>query len=137
MLAWEELLKEHHDITLAKDDGSGIIGKPEGQHALINRLQFEFIHYTLEELLRVGEEQLNWCRNEILIASQEMGYGDDWRAALEYVNNQYVLPGEQPEMINRLAEQAIAFIEDNNLLSVPDLAKETWPTRKCSDIDQS
>lgn len=126
MTAWEELLKSHYDNTLSKDDGSGIIGKPEGRHALINRLQFEYIPYTPEELLHVGEEQLSWCRNEMLIASREMGYGDDWRAALEYVKGQYVPPGEQPEMINRLAEEAIAFIEGNNLLTVPDLAKETW-----------
>jgi uncharacterized protein (DUF885 family) len=126
MSAWEELLKEHYDSNLVRDDGSGITGKPEGRHALINRLKFEYIPYTPEELLKVGEEQLQWCRNEMLKASREMGFGDDWCAALEYVKDQYVSPGEQPEMINRLAEEAITFIEENNLLTIPDLAKETW-----------
>ncbi len=124
--SYEELLKDHFSSTLAKDDGSGIVGKPEGRHALINRLQYEYIPYTPEELLQVGEEQLAWCRNEMITASRDMGFGDDWRAALEYVKDQYVPAGEQPEMINRLAEEAIAFIEVNDLLTVPELAKETW-----------
>ncbi len=123
---YEQKLEGHYSTSLARDDGSGIVGKPEGRHALINRLQYEFIPYTPEELLVVGREQLEWCRNEMILAAREMGFGNDWRAALEYVKDQYVPAGEQPEMINRLAEEAIAFIEDNDLLTVPDLAKETW-----------
>jgi uncharacterized protein (DUF885 family) len=123
---YEQKLEGHYSTSLARDDGSGIIGKPEGRHALINRLQYEFIPYTPEELLAVGREQLEWCRNEMVQAAREMGFGDDWRAALEYVKDQYVPAGEQPAMINRLAEEAIEFIEDNDLLTVPDLAKETW-----------
>lgn len=126
LIRYEKKLAEHFSSQLARDDGSGIIGKPEGRHALINRLQYEFIPYTPEELLEVGQSQLEWCRSEMVKAAQEMGFGDDWRSALEYVKDQYVPAGEQPEMINRLAEEAIAFIEDNDLLTVPELAKETW-----------
>jgi uncharacterized protein (DUF885 family) len=123
---YEKKLEQHYATTLIRDDGSGIVGKPEGRHALINRLQYEFIPYTPEELLAVGKEQLDWCRHEMVLAAREMGFDDDWRAALEYVKDQYVPAGEQPEMINRLAEEAIAFIEENDLLTVPELAKETW-----------
>ena len=123
---YRKKLQAHYSTALARDDGSGIVGKPEGRHALINRLQYEFIPYTPEELLEVGREQLDWCRNEMVLAAREMGFGEDWRAALEHVKNQYVPAGAQPAMINRLAEEAIAFIEDNDLLTVPDLAKETW-----------
>ena len=123
---YRKKLQAHYCTALARDDGSGIVGKPEGRHALINRLQYEFIPYTPEELLEVGREQLDWCRNEMVLAAREMGFGEDWRAALEHVKNQYVPAGAQPAMINRLAEEAIAFIEDNDLLTVPDLAKETW-----------
>ena len=35
-------------------------------------------------------------------AANEMGYGNDWKAALEHVKNTYVAPGKQPEAINNL-----------------------------------
>jgi uncharacterized protein (DUF885 family) len=126
LLRYEKLLAEHYVTDSSRDDGSGIIGRPEGRHALIHRLQYEFIPYTPEELIEVGRKELAWCRDEMIAAAREMGFGDDWRAALEHVKRQYVPAGEQPEMINRLAEEAIAFLEDHDLLSIPDLARETW-----------
>ncbi len=123
---YEKALAAHYQEDIAKDDGSGIVGKPEGRHALINRLKYEFISYSPEELITIGEEQFAWCRNEMIRAAGEMGFGNDWRAALEHVKNQYVPPGQQPEMINRLAEEAITFIEQHDLLTIPGLAKETW-----------
>jgi hypothetical protein len=55
-----------------------------------------------------------------------MGFGNDWKAALEKVKNDYVAPGEQPALINALAEEAIEYVEKNNLVTVPPIAKETW-----------
>ena len=126
MKDYEESLRSHYAKNAAKDDGSGILGRPIGREALLQRLQFEFIPYTPEELIAIGEQQLEWCRKEMIAASREMDFGDDWHAALEHVKDQYVPPGDQPAMINRLAEEAIAFIEDNDLLTIPELAKETW-----------
>ncbi len=123
---YEAVLSEHFRDPGSRDDGSGIIGRPEGAEAISKRLDFEYIPYSAEELIEIGWQQFRWCRDQMTEASREMGFGEDWRAALEYVKDQYVPPGEQPEMINRLAEEAIQFIEDNDLLSVPDLAKETW-----------
>lgn len=126
MIAYEKSIRDHYAEDAVKDDGSGIVGKPIGREALLKRLQFEFIPYTPEELITIGQQQLEWCRNEMIAASRELGFGDDWHAALEHVKDQYVPPGEQPQMINRLAEEAIAFLEDNELLTIPELAKETW-----------
>lgn len=126
MKAYEEGLRTHFSTDAVKDDGSGIVARPIGREALLQRLQFEFIPYTPEELIALGDQQLGWCRTEMITASREMGFGDDWHAALEHVKNQYVQPGEQPEMINHLAEEAIAFLEDNDLLTLPELAKEVW-----------
>lgn len=123
---YEEALKNHYTSQLAKDDGSDIVGKPEGRKALIKRLQYEFIPYSPEELLAIGEKQFEWCTQEMIAASREMGFGNDWRAALEHVKDQYLPPGDLPATINKLAEEAIAFLEDNNLLTIPDMAKETW-----------
>jgi hypothetical protein len=59
-------------------------------------------------------------------ASRALGYGDDWKKALEHVKNLYVEPGKQPEMIRELALEATRFVEDNDLITVPQLAKDTW-----------
>jgi len=55
-----------------------------------------------------------------------LGYGDDWHKALEFVKNQYVEPGKQPELIKKLALEAIKFVEDNDLVTVPELARDSW-----------
>ena len=40
-----------------------------------------------------------------------MGFGDNWKAAMEKVKNAYVEPGKQPELIRDLAREAEAFFE--------------------------
>lgn len=119
-------LKTNYQNTSVKDDGSGIIGKPIGRDAIIKSLQTEFIPYTPEELIALAQKQFEWCDKEMLKASREMGFGSDWKAAMEKVKNAYVTPGEQPAMVARLAEEAIAFLEKNDLITIPPLAKETW-----------
>ena len=86
----------------------------------------EFIPYTPADLIKTAEEQFAWCKNEMIKASREMGYGDDWRKALEHTKNTYVPAGEQPQAILDLYEHSVKFIEDRDLITLPDLAKETW-----------
>ncbi|HBQ61060.1 MAG TPA: DUF885 domain-containing protein, partial [Balneolaceae bacterium] len=59
-------------------------------------------------------------------ASRELGYGDDWKAALEYVKTTHVEAGEQPPLVKELADEAVTFLEDRDLVTIPELAKETW-----------
>ena len=107
-------------------DTSDIVGDPIGREALMSELRSEMIPYTPEELIAIGEKEMAWCENEMKKASRDLGYGDDWHKALEHVKNLYVEPGKQPEMIRDLALEAIKFVEDNNLVTVPELAKESW-----------
>ncbi|HEX3185408.1 MAG TPA: DUF885 family protein [Pyrinomonadaceae bacterium] len=107
-------------------DASDIVGDPIGREALISELRSEMIPYTPEEIIAIGEKEMVWCENEMKKASRELGYGDDWHKALEYVKDRYVEPGKQPEMIRELAFEAIKFVEDNNLVTVPELARESW-----------
>ncbi len=107
-------------------DSSDIVGDPIGREALLSELRSEMIPYTPEELIAIGEKEMAWCENEMKKASRELGYGDDWHKALEHVKNLYVEPGKQPQMIRELALEAIKYVEDNNLVTVPELAKETW-----------
>ena len=107
-------------------DASDIVGDPIGREALISELRSEMIPYTPEEIIAIGQKEMAWCENEMKKASRELGYGDDWQKALEHVKNLYVEPGKQPQMIRDLALEAIKFVEDNDLVTVPELAKETW-----------
>lgn len=134
--SYEDFLSDFYDKSLAKDDGSGIIGKPIGREALIRSLQFEFIPYTPEQLITAAEKQFAWCEQEMLKASREMGHGDNWKAALEQVKNNYANPGEWPDKINFYAEEAIEFVESRNLITIPDLAKETWRMKMLSAKQQ-
>jgi uncharacterized protein (DUF885 family) len=59
-------------------------------------------------------------------ASRELGYADDWRRALEHVKTLHVEPGAQPELIRDLAQEAIAFLDEHDLVTVPALARESW-----------
>jgi Bacterial protein of unknown function (DUF885) len=59
-------------------------------------------------------------------ASRELNFGDNWHQAQEYVKNKYVDPGKQPEMVRALALEAIEYMEKNDLVTIPALAKEDW-----------
>ncbi|MBL8207537.1 MAG: DUF885 family protein [Blastocatellia bacterium] len=107
-------------------DTSDIIGDPIGREALMVELAAEMIPYTPEEIIAMGWKELAWCEAEMKKAARELGFGDDIHKALEHVKNKYVEPGKQPEMIKGLALEAIEYVEKNNLLTVPPLAKEDW-----------
>jgi len=109
-----------------KDDGSGIVGYPIGKEEIIRQLQQEFIPYTPEELVEIANKEFAWCDAEMLKASQEMGFGKDWKKALEKVKNTYVPPGKQPEAIMKIYNESIAFLKKNDLLTIPPMAEETW-----------
>ncbi|WP_295128695.1 DUF885 family protein [uncultured Chitinophaga sp.] len=122
-----ELLKtKQEDKSSATDDGTGIKGQPIGAAALKQLLEYEMIPYTAEELVKIANREFEWCDAEMRKASQQMGFGTEWKKALEKTKTNYVEPGKQPELINRLAEEAIAFLEKNDLVTVPALAKEAW-----------
>ena len=107
-------------------DTSDIIGDPIGREALLSELQSEMIPYTPEELIAIANKEMAWCEAEMKKASRDLGYGDDWKKALEHVKNLYVEPGKQPEMIRDLALEAIKFVDDHDLITVPQLARDTW-----------
>lgn len=123
-------------VTARAGDASDIIGDPIGRDALMVELAAEMIPYTPEELIAIGWKELDWCENEMKKASREMGFGDDWHKALEKVKDKYVEPGKQPEMIKDLAYEAIEYVEKNNLVTVPPLAREDWGMEMMSPQQQ-
>ena len=122
--------------SVARDDGSGIEGNPIGAKALQDLLEYEMIPYTAEELVEIANREFAWCDNEIKKACGQMGFGDDWKQALAKVKLNYVAPGRQPQVVNALAEEAIAFIEQHNMLTIPPLAKEVWRMSMLTEAQQ-
>lgn len=107
-------------------DSSDIVGDPIGREALMVELAAEMIPYTPEELIAIANKEMAWCETEMKKASRELGHGDDWHKALEYVKGLYVEPGKQPELIRDLAVEAIAFLDKHDLITITPLARESW-----------
>ena len=103
-----------------------IVGNPIGRDGLLEDLAGEMIVYTPEQLIAIGEKEYEWCVAEMKKASRELGFGDDWLKALEYVKTQYVPRGEQPGLIRDLAIEAENYLEKHNLVTVPRLARDVW-----------
>ncbi|MFV0388272.1 MAG: DUF885 family protein [Pyrinomonadaceae bacterium] len=113
-------------VGIAADDKTTIIGDPIGREALIEELQYEMIPYTPEQLVEIADKEFAWCEVEMKKAAREMGFGDDWKKALEKVKNDYVEPGKQPELIRDQAYEAIEYVEKNNLVTVDKIARNSW-----------
>ena len=109
-----------------QDDTDTILGDPIGREALIAELQRELIPYTPEELMEIAEAEFAWCDAEMAKAAAELGFGDDWRAAQDHVKTLHVEPGQQPELIRMLADEAVTFLRERELLTVPPFAEHVW-----------
>lgn len=118
-----KLFAVKEDKPLAKNE---IRGTPVGRAELIRQLRLEFIPYTPEQLISMAEKEFKYCDAELLKASAEMGFGKDWKKAQEKVKNSYVPLGKQPELIVKLQDDALKFIKEKDLITIPPLAEETW-----------
>ena len=99
-------------IGIAPDDKTTIIGDPVGREALMNELADDMIPYTPEELIAIAQTEYDWCMKEMLKASNDMGFGNDWHAAVEKVKQTHVAaPGDQPEVIRKLVLEGSDFVE--------------------------
>lgn len=108
------------------ESGDAIIGDPLGREALLEALARELIAYSPEEMMAIARREQEWCLRELRRAAGEMGCGEDWRAALERVKAEHVPPGEQPALVRDLAREAIEYVKENDLVTVPPLAEECW-----------
>jgi len=114
------------DRGMAAASNEPIIGDPIGVDGLNAELAYEMIPYTPQELIAIAEREYAFSLSEAKKAAKEMGFGDDWRAAMEKVKNTYVAPGEQPALIRDLARQAEAFFDQHDWVTIPPLAREDW-----------
>ena len=108
-----------------RPDDSKILGKPRGREGLISDLRDNMIPYTPEQLIALANREFEWCENEMKKASRAMGFGDDWKKAIEKVKQDAVPPGGQPRMIMNLLDEAVAYLRANDLITVPAVAAES------------
>ncbi|MBR9988466.1 MAG: DUF885 family protein [Gemmatimonadetes bacterium] len=123
-------------VGIREGEDEPILGDPIGADALTADLAHEMIPYTPAELVAIAEREFAWCEEEMKRAARDMGYGDDWKAALEDVKTRYVEPGRQTELTRTLALEAIEFLETRDLVTVPPLAKEVWRMEMLSPEQQ-
>jgi uncharacterized protein (DUF885 family) len=107
-------------------DEDPLVGDPIGAQALADDLAAESIPYNPEELIAIAQQEFAYCEGELRKASREMGCGDDWKAALAKVKADYVPPGQQNDLVADLGREAVKFVTENNLVTVPPLCDETW-----------
>ena len=118
--------KASADKNVPGRDSSGIVGFPIGRVEIVRQLKYEIIPYTPEELIEIANNEFAWCDKEMLKASTAMGFGNNWKAAMEKVKQAYVPAGEQPAAMMKLYNGAIAFLKEKDLITIPPLAEETW-----------
>jgi uncharacterized protein (DUF885 family) len=108
------------------DESDPLFGRPIGREALVSALRHELIAYTPEELIEIGKHHAAWCVSEMKMAAADMKLGDDWKRALEKVKRGHVGPGEQPDLVEEQAKDAIAFCDRLELVTIPPLCRELW-----------
>ncbi|HEX2343791.1 MAG TPA: DUF885 family protein [Vicinamibacterales bacterium] len=133
--AYAKTLRERV-VGYKEGEDEPIVGDPIGRQGILEDLEAEMIRYAPEELIAIAKKEYAWCETEMIKASREMGFGDDWRKALEKVKNLHVEPGKQPAVIRELAHEAVEFVEKRDLVTVPPLAKDMWRIEMMSPAQQ-
>jgi len=128
LTGYAKLLREEVAGLKGKDEDP-LVGDPIGRQALLDDLAGELIAYSPEELLAIGEREFAWCEQQLVAAAGELGLGSDWKAALTKVKEDHVEPGEQDALVATQAREAIAFLDEHELVTIPPLCRETWRVR--------
>lgn len=123
-------------VGIRPGEDEPIIGDPIGREALLVDLEYELIAYSPEELIRIAEREFAWTEGELRKAARDLGFGDDWKAALERVKQDHVEPGRQPDLVRDLAWEAIEYTEQRALVTVPPLARDIWRLEMMSPAEQ-
>ena len=123
--SYVEAINEHL-VGISEEEVAPIIGDPVLEDGLRADLKVETIPYTVEELIKIGEREFEWIENQFRMVAKDMGYGDDWLAALEHTKNLAPPPGEKPWLIFEIAEYSENFIEDLDNITMPRLSREIW-----------
>ena len=123
--SYREFLREKI-VEIEPEGDEPIVGDPIGPEAIDIDLAHEMLAYSAEGLIEIAEREYAWCVDQLQQVAGELGFGDDWHAALEHVKSLHLEPGEQPQLVRELALEAVEFIRARDLVTVPPLAEEIW-----------
>jgi uncharacterized protein (DUF885 family) len=133
--AYARVLRERV-VGWKRGDDEPIVGLPIGREGVLADLHHEMIAYTPEELMAIAQKELEWGETEMKKASREMGFGDDWKKALEKVKETYVQPGDQVNLVRDLEFEGLDFVKKHDLITLPPLAQDTWRIEMLSPEQQ-
>lgn len=123
--SWRRFLREQ--LVGARDgQDEPIVGDPIGAEGLAADLANEMIPYTPQELIAIAEKEYAFLLGEAKRASREMGFGDDWQAAMERTKRDYAPIGDITGEVRDMAWEAIDWLESRQAVTIPPLAKEIW-----------
>lgn len=125
LVDYGEAIRQHL-ADIRPGEKAPIVGDPVLAEGLRADLAYEMIPYTPEELIAIGMQEFEWIEKEFRTVARDMGFGDDWRAALEHTKNLAPPPGEKPWVIFEIAEYSENFIERMTAITLPPLALEVW-----------
>ena len=117
---------DEHLVGIVPGEKAPLIGDPVLEEGLHADLTVEMIPYSAEELIRIGEREFEWIENEFRKVAGDMGYGDDWLAALEHTKSLAPPPGEKPWLIFDIGRYSETFIERMDNITMPPLSREVW-----------
>jgi hypothetical protein len=103
-----------------------LTGDPVLAGGLRADLTVAMIPYTPAELVAIGEKEFTWIEGQFRNVARKMGYGDDWKAALEHTKNLAPPPGEAPWAIYDIANYSEDFIAKQHSITMAPLAREIW-----------
>ncbi len=107
------------------DEKEPPVGAPIGREALLDDIAGEMLPYTPEELIAIADREFAWCWAEFQKAASELGYSEPWEA-MEHVKGLHMPLGKQDELVAGLVREAIAFVEERDLVTIEPLCRETW-----------
>jgi hypothetical protein len=125
LLAYADALRT--EVLGLKPGGKApILGDPVLADGLRSDLAVEMIPYSPQELIAIGEQEFKWIDEQLRITAKRMGYGDDWKAALEHTKNLAPPPGEAPWAIYDIANYSEDFIARQHSITLAPHAREVW-----------
>ena len=122
---YARFLREEIAGQKGKEDDP-LVGDPIGAAGLADDLAAEFIPYTPEQLIAIANVEFAWCEAEMKKAAKDMGLGEDWKAALKKVKDDYVPPGKQNALVADYSRFIIKYLHEKDLVTIPPLCEETW-----------
>lgn len=102
-----------------------LVGTPVGAEAIDKELATELVPCSVDDMIRIGRDQAQWCRDQMDQAASDMGLAG-WRQALEAAKADHVAPGEQERFVDDVSREAIAWTEEHDLVSIHPVCRDLW-----------